>query len=558
MTGIRRELRAARTAPARPPAGIIETSRERAYNAAARRSGGTRPVKIKTALLSVFDKAGIVDFARKLAEFQVEILSTGGTAKALRDAGLRITEVSDYTGHPEIMDGRVKTLHPKVHGGILCVRDSREHLAQAEKHGIRMIDIVAVNLYPFREIVAKPDVAFEEAIENIDIGGPSMVRSAAKNHRYVTIVTDPADYERVVDDLRRRAGATSEMLRRELAVKAFAHTARYDAAIASWLGGREEFPDLFTVQFEKADDLRYGENPHQEGAVYRASLRTAPSVAHAAFLGGKELSYNNILDLDSAFELVRELPRAGCVIVKHNNPCGAGRADAAADAFRKALEGDPVSAYGGLVAFNTIVDTAAAEVVAAKENFFEGIVAPEFARGAVELLREKVKWGKNLRVLEAGNDPAGGAGWVQVRSIRDGALVQTPDDKLTAELRPATGAPTDDQKRDLLFAWTVCKHVRSNAIVLARDEKVVGVGAGQMSRLDSSFLAVRKAGDRARGAVAASDAFFPFPDALEVLLDAGVAAVIQPGGSIRDEEVIAAAEKRGVPMLLSGMRHFKH
>ncbi len=515
-------------------------------------------MKIRTALLSVFDKAGIVDFGRKLSSLGIEILSTGGTAKALRDAGVQITEVSEYTGSPEIMDGRVKTLHPRVHGGLLCVRDSKEQMAQAEKHGIRMIDLVAVNLYPFREVVAKPDVAFEEAIENIDIGGPAMLRSAAKNHKYVTVVTDPADYDRVADDLRRRDGATSEMLRRELAVKAFTYTARYDGAIASYLGGREEFPDLLTLQFEKIDDLRYGENPHQRGASYRSSLRTSPSVAHAAFLGGKELSYNNLLDLDSAFELAKELRRSACVIVKHNNPCGAGCAETALEAFRKALEGDPVSAYGGLIAFNGIVDLAAAEAVATKENFFEGIVAPQYARGAVEFLRDRTKWGKNLRILEAGHDPKPSPGWVQVRTIRYGALVQTPDDEMTSEIKTACGVVDDAGRRDLLFAWTVCKHVRSNAIVLARDEKVVGVGAGQMSRVDSAHLAVRKAGDRAKGSAAASDAFFPFPDALETLLDAGVAAVIQPGGSIRDAEVIAAAQKRGVPMLLSGMRHFRH
>ncbi|HYF00398.1 MAG TPA: bifunctional phosphoribosylaminoimidazolecarboxamide formyltransferase/IMP cyclohydrolase [Planctomycetota bacterium] len=516
-------------------------------------------MRIQTALLSVFDKAGIVDFARALALQGVEILSTGGTARVLREAGIKIVDVSDYTGSPEIMDGRVKTLHPKIHGGILCVRDSETHRAQAEKHGIRMIDLVVVNLYPFREVVAKPDVAFEEAIENIDIGGPSMIRSAAKNHKYVTVVTEPSDYARVADDLRRRSGATSEMLRRELAVKAFAHTARYDAAIASFLGGREEFPDLLTLQFEKVDDLRYGENPHQRAALYRAPVRTAPSVAFSEFLGGKELSYNNLLDLDSAFELARELRRHGCVIVKHNNPCGAGCAETAVDAFRKALAGDPVSAYGGLVAFNGVVDLAAAEALASKENFFEGIIAPQFARGAVDILRERTKWGKNLRILEAGPAAEPGGPWFQVRAIRDGLLIQSGDDALVAETKPADdGEVTEAQKRDLDFAWTVCKHVRSNAIVLAKDEQVVGVGAGQMSRLDSAWMAVRKAGDRAKGAVAASDAFFPFPDALETLMDAGVAAAIQPGGSIRDAEVLAAAKKRNVPVLLTGMRHFKH
>jgi len=515
-------------------------------------------MKIRTALVSVFDKTGIVDFARRLTEFGVEILSTGGTAKALRDGGIKITDVSEYTGSPEIMDGRVKTLHPRIHGGILCVRDSKEHMAQAEKQGIKMIDLVVVTLYPFREVVARPNVAFEEAIENIDIGGPSMIRSAAKNHKYVTVVTDPADYDRVTEDLRRREGSTSEMLRRELAVKAFTHTARYDGAIASWLGGREDFPDLLTLQFEKIDDLRYGENPHQKGASYRSSIRTAPSVAHATFLGGKELSYNNLLDLDSAFELARELRRQACVIVKHNNPCGAGCADTALDAFKKALDGDTVSAYGGLAAFNGIVDVATAEAIAVKENFFEGIIAPQYARGAVDILREKTKWGKNLRILEAGTSTPTGTGWVQVRTIRDGALVQSPDDQLSAELKNVVGQPDEAQLRDLQFAWTVCKHVRSNAIVLAKDEKVVGVGAGQMSRLDSAFIAVRKAGAKAKGAVIASDAFFPFPDALETCLDAGAAAVIQPGGSIRDEEVISVARKRNIPMVLTGMRHFKH
>ncbi|HZE96024.1 MAG TPA: bifunctional phosphoribosylaminoimidazolecarboxamide formyltransferase/IMP cyclohydrolase [Planctomycetota bacterium] len=515
-------------------------------------------MKIRTALLSVFDKTGIVEFARRLAEFGIEILSTGGTAKALRDGGVKITDVSEYTGSPEIMDGRVKTLHPRIHGGILCVRDSKEHVSQAEQHGIRMIDLVVVTLYPFREVVARPNVAFEEAIENIDIGGPSMIRSAAKNHKYVTVITEPADYDRVSEDLRRRDGSTSEMLRRELAVKAFTLTARYDGAIASYLGGREDFPDLLTLQFEKIDDLRYGENPHQKGASYRSSFRTAPSVAHANFLGGKELSYNNILDLDSAFELVRELRRQACVIVKHNNPCGAGCAETPLEAFRKALSGDPVSAYGGLAAFNGAVDIATAEAIAVKENFLEGIIAPQFARGAVDILRERTKWGKNLRILEAGAVPASTAGWMQVRSIRDGVLVQSPDDSLVAESKPVVGQPTDEQTRDLMFAWTVCKHVRSNAIVLAKNETVVGVGAGQMSRVDSAHIAVRKAGDRAKGAVVASDAFFPFPDALEACLDAGAEAVIQPGGSIRDEDVISVARKRNVPMVLTGMRHFKH
>ncbi len=514
-------------------------------------------MKVKTALLSTFDKTGLVDFARGLRAFGVEIISTGGTARALRDAGIELTEVSELTGVPEMMGGRIKTLHMRIHGGILALRENEEHVAQAGRHGIRFMDLVAVNLYPFREVVSRPNVSFEEAVENIDIGGPALIRSAASNHRYVTVVTDPADYGRVVEEMRRRGGSTSEMLRRELAVKAFAHTARYDAAIAGYLGGRESFPDMLTLQYEKIDDLRYGENPHQKAAAYRAAARTAPSVAHAALLGGKELSYNNILDLDSAFELARELRRAGCVIVKHNNPCGAGCAASAAEAFRKALEGDTVSAFGGLIAFNCPVDAEAADLIARKENFFEGIVAPGYGEGALGILRERTKWGKNLRVLETG-EPTPGAPALTVRGIRDGLLVQTTDDALVAEVREALGKPTEEQRRDLMFAWTVAKHVRSNAIVVARDEKVLGVGAGQMNRVDSAFLAVRRAGGQARGAVAASDAFFPFPDALEVLMDAGISAVIHPGGSIRDEEVMEAARKRGIVVLLTGMRHFKH
>ncbi len=515
-------------------------------------------MKIKLALLSVSDKTGLVDFARKLQAAGVDILSTGGTARSLREAGVKVTDVSAHTGSPEIMDGRVKTLHPKVHGGILCVRDNPDHMAQAKEQEIRPIDLVVVNLYPFLQVIAKSDVTLEEAIENIDIGGPSMVRSAAKNHKYVTIVTDPADYPRVLREMESHDGATTGEFRRELAVKAYANTARYDGAISAYLDGHGVFPRWLTLQFEKIAELRYGENPHQKGAAYKTAARTRPSVAQAKFLGGKELSYNNILDLDSAFEMVNDLPAPACVIVKHNNPCGAALAATAAEAFRKALEGDTVSAFGGLAAFNVPVDEAAADLIARKENFFEGIVAPSYAGDALKILRERTKWGKNVRILETGGDAPSDAPGMQLRAIRDGALLQTYDASLTAELRPVAEAPTEEQKRNLLFAWTVCKHVKSNAIVLVRDLQLVGVGAGQMSRVDSSHLAVRKAGPRAKGAVAASDAFFPFPDALQTLIDAGVTAVIQPGGSMRDEESFALARKHGLPMLLTGMRHFKH
>ncbi len=514
-------------------------------------------MKVRLALLSVHDKTGIVEFARFLQKSDVEILSTGGTAKALRDAGVPVTDVSAHTGHPEIMDGRVKTLHPRIHGGILGVRTDSKHVDEAKANGIRFIDLVCVNLYPFESVVRRADVTFEEGIENIDIGGPAMVRSAAKNHRHVAVLTDPADYPRVVEEMRRRDGQVGEMLRREFAVKAFAHTSRYDAAITSWLGGGENFPDLLNLQFEKIEELRYGENPHQKGAYYRSPSRTGPSVAHAKFLGGKELSYNNILDLDAAFELAKDFTHPAAAIIKHGNPCGCALGASLPEAFPRALAGDPVSAFGGLLAVNVPLDAATAELVAAKENFFEAVIAPSFDEAALKILREKPKWGKNVRLLEAGAQPSTGVSMV-LRGIRDGLLVQTPDVELFAKWDLAAGPPADARRDDLVFAWTVGKHVKSNAIVLAKDGAVVGVGAGQMSRLDSAHLAVRKAGDRAKGSVAASDAFFPFPDALEILADAGVAAVAHPGGSIRDKEVAEAAARRGISLLITGTRHFRH
>jgi phosphoribosylaminoimidazolecarboxamide formyltransferase/IMP cyclohydrolase len=514
-------------------------------------------MKIRLALLSVFDKTGVVEFARGLRAFGVDLLSTGGTAKALKEAGIPITEVSAHTGSPEIMDGRVKTLHPKIHGGILAVRDDARHMREAEEQGIRPIDLVCVNLYPFEQVIARPGVTADEAIENIDIGGPAMVRSSAKNHRYVTVVTDPADYPKVLDELSRREGQVGDALRRELAVRAFAHTSRYDAAISSWLGAGEGFPESLTLQYAKVEDLRYGENPHQKAAFYRSRSRTGPSAAHARFHGGKELSYNNLLDLDSACELAKDLPTPSAAIVKHNNPCGAATGATAAEAFGRALAGDPLSAYGGILALNVPLDEAAAERVAAKENFFEAVIAPAFEGAALGILREKPKWGKNLRILETGSDIPSSAS-MAARGIRDGLLYQTADAELTKEWTPAVGHLTAAQTADLKFAWTVCKHVKSNAIVLAKEGRVVGVGAGQMSRIDAAFLAVRKAGEAAKGSVAASDAFFPFPDALEALADAGVVGAAHPGGSIRDAEVAAAAKRRGFALVVTGMRHFRH
>jgi phosphoribosylaminoimidazolecarboxamide formyltransferase/IMP cyclohydrolase len=515
-------------------------------------------MKVRLALLSVFDKTGLIEFATSLREAGIDLLSTGGTARALKAAGLTLAEVASHTGSPEIMDGRVKTLHPRIHGGILVVRDDEKHMREAAAQGIVPIDLVCVNLYPFEKVVANPAVRMEEAIENIDIGGPAMVRSAAKNHRYVTVITDPADYPRVLEELSRREGTVGDMLRRELAVKAFAHTSRYDAAITSWLGSRGEgMPEMLAMQYEKIDDLRYGENPHQKGAWFRGFARTGPSIAHARFHGGKELSYNNILDLDSALELVRDLPAPAAAVIKHNNPCGAATAPAAAEAFTRAVAGDPVSAYGGILALNVPLDAETAERVVTKEHFFEAVVAPVISPEALKTLREKPKWGKNVRILESGTLAPTGAPFV-VRGIRDGILYQTADAEMVSQWTAAAGSTSAVQDADLRFAWAVCKHVKSNAIVIARDGQVVGVGAGQMSRLDSAILAVRKAGDKARGAVAASDAFFPFPDALETLADAGVIAVAHPGGSIRDAEVAAAAKKRGIALVVTGTRHFRH
>ncbi len=509
---------------------------------------------IKTALLSVYDKTGIRDLGKALQARGVKILSTGGTARALREAGVVLTEVSDHTGSPEIMNGRVKTLHPKIHGGILGIRDDADHRREADENGIDFIDLVVVNLYPFADVIARPDATHDEAIEMIDIGGPTMVRAAAKNHRDVTIVTDPADYARFLDELGTHDGETTPDFRKDLARKAFAHTARYDTAIAGWMGDA----DRWSGEYEKVRDLRYGENPHQEASVYRSLRPEGSSVVAAEVLGGKELSYNNILDLDAAFEAVKEFERPACVIVKHNNPCGAALSETTCDAFSGALEGDPVSAYGGIVAFNRRVDRSTAGRMTEKGLFFEAVIAPGYDAEALETLQTRTKWGARLRILDSGKADPPNKGTPTIRGIRDGILVQGQDTGTWEKFETKTGSLSEGEGHDLQFAWIICKHVRSNAIVLAKDEKIVGIGAGQMSRLDSSHVAVRKSEGRVKGAVAASDAFFPFPDALEILMEAGITAVAHPGGSIRDEAVIESARKRDVALVLTGMRHFKH
>ncbi|MCC6672552.1 MAG: bifunctional phosphoribosylaminoimidazolecarboxamide formyltransferase/IMP cyclohydrolase [Planctomycetes bacterium] len=523
----------------------------------------------KRALISVSDKTGVVEFAKGMVRHGFALLSTGGTYRALREAGVPVEEVAAYTGFPEMMDGRVKTLHPKVHGGLLGRRDHASDTAAMRAHGIDPIEIVAVNLYPFRATLQRPGVDRATIVENIDIGGPSMVRSAAKNHAHVAVVVDPADYPRVLAALDEHAGRVPPELRRRLAGKAFAHTAGYDTAIAAWFErdrvreeGGSAFPAVLNVAVEKVQDLRYGENPHQAAAFYRDPDAPAASLAGARQLLGKELSYNNILDLDAALRLVLEFPGSACVIVKHNNPCGVSVAETQEEAFRAALAGDPVSAYGGILALNRTLGTATAHAIVKSGTFVEAIVAPEVEPGALAALQE-AKWGQNVRVLALGGLPERTLP-VELRTVSGGLLAQTPDVALPMPpLRTVTRrGPDAEEERLLGFAWKVAKHVKSNAIVLVCADgaavRVAGVGAGQMSRVDSVHIAVRKAGAHARGAVLASDAFFPFADGLQAAVEAGVTAVVQPGGSKRDPEVIAAADAAGAAMVFTDVRHFRH
>jgi len=518
--------------------------------------------KIQRAILSVTDKTGLVEFARKLAGLEVELVSTGGTAKLLRDSGITVKDISELTGFPEMLDGRVKTLHPKVHGGILHRRENAGHRAAVAEHGIPAIDMVVVNLYAFEKTAAKPGVHFEEIIENIDIGGPSMIRSAAKNFQDVAVVTSPGDYDAIAEEMGRSTGALSKETKWRLAQKAFATTAAYDSAIASTLervsinadGGyelapRTNFPETLRLSFRKQMDLRYGENPHQKAAMYADD--SGSGVAHAKQVQGKELSYNNIVDLQAAWDLASEFDETVCAIIKHTNPCGTATGKTLAEAYVRALECDPVSAFGGVIGVNRPVDAAAAAEMA--KLFLEVIAAPSFDAGAKEAFASK----KNLRLVEV---PAGQQSWV-LKNISGGMLVQDADLHRLAEgdLKIVTKrAPTAEEKRALLFAWRVCKHVKSNAILYARDGQTVGVGAGQMSRVDSCKIGAMKAQLPLKGTVAASDAFFPFPDGVEEIAKAGATAIIQPGGSVRDQEVIEAADRLGLAMIFTGVRHFRH
>jgi phosphoribosylaminoimidazolecarboxamide formyltransferase/IMP cyclohydrolase len=517
-------------------------------------------IKVRRALLSVSDKAGIVDLAKSLLSHGVEILSTGGTASLLKLNGVVVREVGDYTGFPEMMDGRVKTLHPKVHGGILARRDLPEHVAAMEQHDIPPIDMVVVNLYPFQQTVAKPGVSMEDAIENIDIGGPAMVRAAAKNHAFVAVVTDPADYAGIQRKMKAGAGALGMDDRYALAAKAFSHTAEYDGMISSWLtardakGVRREFPSRLNLQYRLAQELRYGENPHQSAAFYVERDPPRGSLAGLRQLQGKELSYNNIADADAAWDCCRTFDVAACVIVKHANPCGVAVAESALAAYRNAFLTDPTSAFGGIIAFNRMVDRECAEEIS--KQFVEVVIAPGYHPEALALFAAK----KNVRVLAI--DGAREQNRLEMKRVGGGLLVQTPDDYDVAEMRVVTRrSPTKQEMNDLVFAFRVAKFVKSNAIVFCAGGMTLGVGAGQMSRVDSTRIAAIKAknaGLSLKGSVAASDAFFPFRDGLDVVAGAGARAVIQPGGSVRDDEVIAAADGHGMAMVFTGMRHFRH
>ena len=517
---------------------------------------------IKQALISVSDKTGLIDFARELHGLGVALISTGGTAAQLREAAVPVREVSDYTGFPEMLDGRVKTLHPRVHGGILARRDLPHHMSALEANGIGTIDMVVVNLYPFAATVARPGCVLEDAIENIDIGGPAMVRSAAKNYAHVAVVTDPADYAQIVAEIKTGSGALSLPRRFALAKKAFSHTAAYDGAISNYLSGLDaqaghaRFPERLNLQFDKVQDLRYGENPHQDAAFYRDLVAAPGLLARYTQVQGKELSYNNIADADSAWECVKTFDQPACVIIKHANPCGAAIGDSPLAAYRLALATDPTSAFGGIVAFNRPLDAATAQAVT--QVFVEVIIAPEVNAEARVVLAAK----SNVRVLEV---PLGtGQNLYDLKRVGGGILAQTPDLRNVGsdDLKVVTRkAPSRQQMRDLLFAWRVAKFVKSNAILFALNGQTVGIGAGQMSRVDSARIAsmkARSAGLTLNGSVVASDAFFPFRDGVDVVAEAGATAIIEPGGSLRDEEVIAAADEHGMAMVFTGFRHFRH
>ncbi|MGI6449913.1 MAG: bifunctional phosphoribosylaminoimidazolecarboxamide formyltransferase/IMP cyclohydrolase [Desulfitobacteriia bacterium] len=511
----------------------------------------------KKAILSVSDKTGLVEFAKGLVRVGFDLISTGGTFKVLDEAGIPVTYVSEITGFPEILDGRVKTLHPKIHGGILA-RDTAEHLAQCKDSGIDLIDLVCVNLYPFRETIAKESVTLEEALENIDIGGPTMVRAAAKNHTRVTIVVNPLNYGEILQSIEEN-GTVSLALRKKLAAEAFAHTAEYDRLIAGYLEGQLDteifFPQNLRLTATKVQDLRYGENPGQKAAFYADPEAGKGTLAYGRQLQGKELSYNNWMDMDAAWEIVSEFEDTACVVIKHTNPCGVALGQSVLEAYEKALAADPVSAFGGIIAFNRVVDEVTAEAI--KNRFYEVIVAPDFTTKAQEIMAAKT----NLRLFTVGREECCKTRGFKVRTVNGGFLVQEEDQGITPSSRWQTVSrlqPTEDDLAEMEFAWKVCKHVKSNAIVVAGQNQVFGVGAGQMNRVGSAKIALEQAGAKAQGAYLASDAFFPFPDSVELASQFGIKAIVQPGGSIKDQEVIEAADRLGIILVFTGRRHFKH
>ncbi len=508
--------------------------------------------KIQNVLISVSDKVAILEFAQKLSAFGVRILSTGGTAQLLSDNGVEITNVSDYTGYPEMLDGRVKTLHPKIHGGLLGLRDNQAHLDKMKEHDIEAIDMVVVNLYPFEATIAKEGVSLDEAIENIDIGGPTMLRSAAKNNSFVTVVCDPVDYDAVIKEMQNNEGMMGEDSNYDLAVKVFKHTARYDMAIAQYLSNE----NFIGYTFDKIQDLRYGENPHQKAAFYKDPKVSEIAIENAKQLQGKKLSFNNIWDCNASLELVKEFSDTTAVIVKHTNPCGVAQASTLLEAYTEARSVDPVSAFGGIIAFNRPVDAATAKEITS--TFVEAVIAPSFEADAMAVLAEK----SNLRLLAVGNfDGQRDRKQKDIKKVVGGLLIQERDLEMVSrdDLKVVTEThPTEEQLEALLFNWKVCKHVKSNAIVYGTKGKVLGVGAGQMSRVDSAQIGASKANVDLEGCVLASDAFFPFRDAVDAVAQVGVKAIIQPGGSMRDEEVIAACNEHGIAMVFTSMRHFKH
>ncbi len=544
----------------------------------------------RRALVSVSDKAGLTSFVSALVDLEFEIISTGGTRRALKEAGIPVQDISSYTGFPEIMDGRVKTLHPRVHGAILGRPNLADHAAAMTEHGIIPFELVVVNLYPFEATIAKPDVTVEDAVENIDIGGPSMVRSAAKNHERVGIVSSPAQYERVINHLT-TDGQLSDGFRRELAAAAFEMTARYDRAISDYMqtlpsdgpapernelegsmglesgaddaadSMKDQLPGSLRLSFERRSTLRYGENPHQDAAFYVEPDFSSASLAAAEQLNGKELSYNNLLDLDAALAIVRDFTEPAAAVLKHNNPCGCAIGASLADAFGKAYEGDPVSAFGSIMGFNREVDGATAELLCEPGRFVEAIICPGFSDEAFELLTTKPKWKKNVRLLRLPGLCEDAGRQLEYRRVSGGLLVQDRDSQADPQDQwqvVTNRQPSEQELIDLQFGWLVCRHVKSNAIVYARDGMVVGVGAGQMSRLDSAEIAARKSGERSQGGIVASDAFFPFRDGIDEAAKAGITAAIQPGGSVKDEEVIAACNEHDMAMIFTGRRHFKH